>query len=506
MRPLLAIAAVVVVACGSDDAASADGGVEASAADGGADGASDDAGDAATGDAADEATADAARPCATRITYGDAWIHGPSHPDAFDDVSALVTWDGACTDDGANSFATLSNGFKPYFTGHSACVLALDYTGACAGVPTSCTTRVAYGAAWIAGPGHTARFDDVAGRVFSDGACASGGGQSHATLSNGWTPYFTGTDSCGLSFEYRNCGGLYANPTIPFDCPDPGVLVDGNQYVLTCTSGGAANAYPIFTSPDLVHFTARAHVFPAGHWPTWAQGDFWAPEIHKVGAAYVAYFSARNADGRLSIGAAYAASALGPYTDIGHPLIHDANMGLIDASEINASNGKKYVLWKEDGNAQGRPTPIHAQELATDGLSLVGTAATLVTNDQSWEGPLVEGPFMVEHGGSYWLFYSANAYYNATYAVGVARAASPLGPFTKASGPILTTGGAWVGPGHCSVVDTPAGDSYMVYHAWKSGAVNTPGAGRLVLVDAISWGAGGPTVPLAPSNHSRPMP
>ena len=74
---------------------------------------------------------------------------------------------------------------------------------------------------------------------------------------------------------------------------------------------------------------------------------------------------------------------------------------------------------------------------------------------------------MIEHGGTYYVFYSGNAYDTVDYAIGVAQAPSPLGPFTKAGGPILSTGGAWAGPGHCSVVDTPAGDTYMIFHAWR---------------------------------------
>jgi hypothetical protein len=452
----------------------------------------------------DDAGSDAITPCTTRVTYGSAWIHGAGHPGSTDIATADVTWDGTCTDDGANSYATLSNGWRPYFTGNGACVLALDHQGACAGVAASCTTRIAYGAAWLAPAGHTARYDDVVGRVFSDGACAAAGSNSQATLSNGWTPTFSGASSCRLSFEYSECGGLYANPVIPTDCPDPGVLHDGAQYVLSCTSGNAANAYPIYTSPDLATWTQVGHVFPSGQWPSWAKSDFWAPEIHKVGAHYVVYFSARGSDGMLAIGAASATSALGPFTAPAQPLIHDAAMGLIDASEIDAPGGP-YVLWKEDGNAIGKPTPIHAQPLAADGLSLTGSPSTLITNDQAWEGAVTEGPFMVAQGGSYYLFYSGNSYANATYAVGVARASSPTGPFTKASGPILVTGGAWVGPGHCSVVDTPAGDTAIVYHAWRQGCVNAAGCGRVDLVDDVAWQGGWPSVPLAPSSNSRPL-
>jgi beta-xylosidase len=298
---------------------------------------------------------------------------------------------------------------------------------------------------------------------------------------------------------------LYENALLPA-CADPGVVRDGDRYVVVCTSGNASNAFPMQVSTDLVHWTAMGHIFPSAKKPTWAKSDYWAPEIHKVGSGYVAYFTARDSDGKLSIGAASSASATGPFADLGHPLLHDAAMGLIDASEFEAPDGKKYLLWKEDGNAVGKPTPIHAQPLAADGLSLTGSAATLITNDQSWEGAVVEGPWMVAHGGMFYLFYSGNSYANATYAVGVARATAPLGPYTKATAPIVTTNAAWIGPGHNSIVDGPGGDSYMVYHAWLAGHVNGPGDARLGLVDRLVWSNGWPALPGGPSTSSRPMP
>lgn len=458
----------------------------------------------AAGDAPEAST-----PCTTRVTYGSAWIHGTNHPASFDDAAGKLTWDGTCTDDGANSYAVLSNGWKPYFQGNGACIMALDYAASC-GVPATCTTRITYGSAWLPPPNHPASYDDVQGRVFSDGVChpSGSGADCDANLSNGWQPTFSGSGTCRLSFMYTQCGGLYANPVIPVDCPDPGVLNDGaGGYVLSCTSGDAADAYPIYTSADLATWTPMGHIFPAGHWPSWAKSDFWAPEIHKVGSHYVAYFSARDANGQLSVGAASATSPLGPFTDVGAPLVSDTTMGHIDASEITDASGTPYLLWKDDGNAIGQPTPIHAQPLAADGLSLTGSPATLITNDQAWEGAVTEGPWMVQHGGSYYLFYSGNSYASTAYAIGVASAPSPLGPFTKAGAPILVTGGAWAGPGHCSVIDTPAGDTAVVYHAWEAGSVG--GApGRLVLVDEIHWDAqsGWPSVPLSPSSTSRPLP
>ena len=441
-------------------------------------------------------------PCRTRITYGNAWIHDAAHTAMYDDADGAITWDGVCGSDGTNSFATLSNGWRPYFSGRNACVLALDYSGSCSGVPTACETRVTYASTWLNAPGHAAQYDDAAGVVSWNNECSASGAQSSATLSNGWQPYFSGTNGCGFSFRYTQCGGLYDNAVVATDCPDPGVVRDGNMYVMACTGGG----YAIRTSPDLVHWTRRGFIFPSGSAPTWATGDFWAPEIHHVGNHWVAYFSARyRANNRLAIGAASGPTSTGPFTDIGHPLINDPNPGVIDVSEYTAPDGTPYLLWKTDGNAVGASTPIHIQRLAADGLSLVGSPRTILTNDRAWEGSLVEGPWMIDNGGMYYLFYSANGYASTRYAIGVARATSPLGPFTKAPNPIVTSNGVWAGPGHGSVVRAPDGGWVQVYHAWQAAHVGTA-PGRFVLLDRITWSNGWPQMLGAPSSRSLPPP
>ncbi len=218
---------------------------------------------------------------------------------------------------------------------------------------------------------------------------------------------------------------------------------------MACTSGGPG--YPIRSSPDLVHWTSRGTIFTAANKPVWASGDFWAPEIHKVGARFVAYFSARHNNGIFAIGAASASNILGPYTDLGQPLLSVPSPGAIDVHEFETSTGTKYLLWKIDGNAVGATTPIKIQPLAANRLALTGAPITLLTNTLPWEGALVEGPWMVEHGRFFYLFYSANGYASPAYALGVARSSSPTGPFTKAA--------------------RPSGDWVHVYHAWVGGQI-----------------------------------
>ncbi len=438
----------------------------------------------------------------TRITYGAAWLRPPNHPSDFDEVNGVVTWDGACTQDSAgNSVAQLSNGWRPFFSGRSGCVIAFDQRGTCPSAPPPrCSTRIGYGDTWLRAPNHPNDFDDVSDAVTWDGVCRG----ATAQLSNGWTPTFNATGACELSLRYSQCGGLYANPVVPVDCPDPGVLVDGTTYFMACTGGGASK-YPLRRSTDLVTWTAIGHVLSSNDLPPWAASDFWAPELHKIGSTYVAYFSARHTNGLFAIGAATASNAAGPYTPQPQPLLQTGSPGVIDAHFFRAPNGDNYLLWKPDGNAIGQPTPIRIQRLSTDGLTLQGSATTLLTNTLPWEGNVIEGPWMIFEGGSYYLFYSANGYASTAYAIGVARATSPTGPFTKHGAPILVTRGAWAGPGHGSVVRGPSGAWVHVFHAWHAGQVGQP-PGRVVLVDRVGFDNGWPTMLASPSQGSQPLP
>lgn len=444
-------------------------------------------------------------PCRTRITYGSAWFRPGGHDADYDVADGRVTWDGSCRIDGSgNSVATLSNGWEPVFRGASGCIIALDVSGECAEPPPDrCRTRIGYGSSWLRAPGHAANHDDVNGVVTWDGTCGGSGSSRPAPLSNGWVPHFDGR--CELSFRYEQCGGLYANPVVPTNCADPGVARDGDRYVMACTSGNSATGFPLRTSSDLVHWSSAGAVFPSGTRPSWGSGDFWAPEIHRVGDHWVVYYSARSGDGSLALGAAYADDVLGPYTDLGAPLLHDPSPGVIDAHFFEAPDGRRFLTWKIDGNAVGASTPIYIRPLADDGLSFTGSRTQILTNDRSWEGGLVEGQWMIHHEDTYYLFYSANGYATSRYAVGVARSSSPTGPFTKLGDPILTTNHAFGGPGHGSVLRGPSGEWVHVYHSWLAGSIGGS-PGRVALVDRIHWRDGWPRMDASPNPRSQPMP
>lgn len=288
---------------------------------------------------------------------------------------------------------------------------------------------------------------------------------------------------------------FYTNPVVTENCPDPGVLADGGAFIAVCTTNDnkVASKFPILRSDDLVHWQLMGHLFPQGKLPTWARADFWAPEIHRIGDAYVVYFTARDDTGRLSIGLATAPSVEGPWTDSGKPFIRDERVGMIDPHQFQDTDGTRYLLWKADGNAfrPPQPTPLYAQPLSPDGRVLTGTRTTIIENDPaSWEGNVLEGGSILLRDGTYYLIYSGNSFNSDRYAVGVARARALTGPYEKRARTILASDETFAGPGHGSVV--PVGDEhYYVYHAWRPGQIDSawdrPEFPRLMLVDRIHW-------------------
>ena len=287
----------------------------------------------------------------------------------------------------------------------------------------------------------------------------------------------------------------YTNPVVrDANVPDPGVILyNGAYYAVTTADVGNADKYPIRMSTDLVNWKQVGYVFPQAYRPQWVGNDYWAPEIHIVNNKFHVYYTGREASsGILCIGVATSDSILGPYIDKGSPLVKNLTVGSID-SHVFKEGDVSYLIWKADGNGNRPPipTPIWAQPLTADGLGLTGEKVQLITNDRDWEHGLVEGPWVIKRQDYYYLFFSGGCYDDATYAVGVARSKSLLGPYTKQPNPILHSSNQFTGPGHCSVVsaNNNPGKFIMVYHSWLPASSKHLGHGpnRLLLVDEIKW-------------------
>lgn len=114
-------------------------------------------------------------------------------------------------------------------------------------------------------------------------------------------------------------------------------------------------------------------------------------------------------------------------------------------------------------------TRIYAQALSPDGAALVGERRLVLQNDAPWEAHLIEGVWVTEAGGRWFMFYAGNDFSTPQYGIGAAVADSPLGPYRKLPGPLLGSSAEWVGPGHPSVAPGPDGRPRLFFHAFFPG-------------------------------------
>ncbi|GAB3559741.1 family 43 glycosylhydrolase [Spirosoma fluminis] len=252
---------------------------------------------------------------------------------------------------------------------------------------------------------------------------------------------------------------------MPGDYPDPSVTKIGNIYWATATSSNWFPAYPLLKSTDLVNWQTTGFVFSKK--PDWADYYFWAPELtYDNGRVYV-YYTAHKKGGNLCVAVASADKPEGPYRDHG-PLVCEAD-GSIDAFPMRDETGKLYLIWKEDGNSVGKPTPIWAQPMNEERTALTDEKRELFRNDAPWEANLVEGVSIIKHQNYYYAFYAAAGCCGpgCTYATGIARAKNLLGPWEKYSkNPIMTADAIWKCPGHGTPVERN-GRNYFLYHAYN---------------------------------------
>ncbi|WP_437931722.1 family 43 glycosylhydrolase [Sorangium sp. So ce291] len=323
------------------------------------------------------------------------------------------------------------------------------------------------------------------------GSNATGGGAGGSGATGGGAGG-SGAGAGGSGGSGGADGAVYTNPVIPGDFADPSVIRVGNDYWATATSSEWGAPFPLLHSTDLVNWERVGSVF--SELPSWASGSLWAPEISEDGGRYQVFYTARQRGGPLCVAAASAEAPEGPYTD--HGPLTCMEVGSIDGFPIRDEDGVRHLVWKEDGNSVGAPTPLWAQELSEDGTELLGAPVALFQNEPSWEANLVEGPYLMRHGGYFYAFYSGAGCCgkSCSYSLGVARAPGLLGPWEKnPANPILAGNEVWKCPGHGSVVDDGGGRFFLLYHAYS--VEDSVYVGRQGLLDEAIFGADGwPTI------------
>ena len=210
-----------------------------------------------------------------------------------------------------------------------------------------------------------------------------------------------------------------SNPRNVKDIGDPFVLTEDSGYYMFATGGPIG--FNVWRSTDLITFDKAKALKKLD----WASGDYWAPEVYKVGERYVMLYTARyRENGSLRTGIAFADAPEGPYEDpLGKPLM-DYGYATIDATLTWDDTGSPYLIYVRDCSENSynghQESHIYGVRLADDLLSTIGDPVLLLQPEGEWETKSGdtrwnEGPVVVRHDGKYYLFYSVNGYWMKEY-------------------------------------------------------------------------------------------
>lgn len=312
--------------------------------------------------------------------------------------------------------------------------------------------------------------------------------------------------------------GMFPNPLNRCEMADPGMLRTGpaTWYAYVTDRGLGDGAMDVYKSVDnratWTHVGPVLRQLPKGalNRPKTIRGkvvvpSYWAPAVYPIAGRLVLYYTVRNgSSGWNEIRAATAPGPEGPWTLRGEaagrlaarPVVANSRYSVIDPQWFrDPRNGVTYLLWKDD--LPGKQRRIVIQRMSPDGLARIGRPKQILFVDKPWEGNSVEAPSLVYRPGSgFVLFYSGNLYKalpdgTIPYAVGVARAANPGGPYVKFGPPILQGNRRFRGPGGQDVVDLGNNQWVAFYHAFPTFLPN----GRYLMMDQVNWRPDGwPTI------------
>jgi len=297
----------------------------------------------------------------------------------------------------------------------------------------------------------------------------------------------------------------YRNPVYDGYFADPFVLRWEDRYVAYGTGDQVdGRAFRVLTSPDLVTWTAASGALEP--LPEAMGSDYWAPEVVGSGSQWWMYYSVGHGDQGHHLRVARATSPLGPFVDAGVDLTPEETFA-IDPHPFRDVDGTWYLFYARDvleGERVGTSLAVGVLETMT---SLSGPGTPVLAPSADWQifqrgRPIydrvvdwhtLEGPTVRHHDGRYYCLYSGGSYLGEGYGVAWATAEHPLGPWTEPAGTdrlLATVPGHVRGPGHNSVVTSPAGTDVLVYHAWDETMTT-----RWMCIDVLEWGPAGPSTP-----------
>ena len=311
---------------------------------------------------------------------------------------------------------------------------------------------------------------------------------------------------------------------------DPSIGREGDSYYVFATGHAPGGGqFAIRCSHNLTEWKLCGHVFDSI--PEWIHQtspgtkDLWAPDISFFQGKYHLYY-AYSLFGRNLSGIALATNET---LDPASPKYRWQDEGLVlqstasddfNAIDPNIVLDEKGQPWLSFGSfwsgIKMRRIDATTGKLAAEDPKLYSLAGRLRPENPAPAKPglpadwqAIEAPFLVRHGGFYYLFVSFDLCCrgtHSTYRTMVGRSREVTGPYVDREGKELLKGGGselltansrWLGPGGESVLQRPEGD-LIVVHAYD--AVTGKPA---LQISTIAWKDGWPEAALGTAGEAK---
>ena len=296
---------------------------------------------------------------------------------------------------------------------------------------------------------------------------------------------------------------LFNNPVKREDWPDPTIWRDGTMFYTLATGTNRT----IWRSADLLNWTntgKRAQTVSDTQEAQKVGGQFWAPDMVKIGNYWNLYISLYNSAQDSGIGLFRSTNPTGPFAWYGVITHSKTNGGIKDSIDpevvVDPETGKVWLFFGSVGK-------VHRVELNSEGTALAPGAgyvhvAGVDVNVNSNRSKVFEGTYLYKRGDWWYLFASAGLYSNYTYRTVVGRSRTLTGEFLDKEGRrmaegyasdliVSSNGDAFYGPGHNGEIFTDStGQDYILYHCHNN-SINGNTGHRFMMLQRLFWDENG---------------
>lgn len=257
------------------------------------------------------------------------------------------------------------------------------------------------------------------------------------------------------------------------------VLYEGTYYCYATDPDDLYGGFRVWVSDDLENWSDQIVCFKATE--AWGYRCFWAPEVIYHNGKFVMHYTAKSRElESLRVGVAVSDSPTGPFHDVWGKPMFDFGYAAIDASALVTEYGN-YLYYSRDcceNILEGiKTSQIYCVEVDETLTRVIGEPKLMTTPTHEWEklslqipnySPHLwnEGPCVIPYNGKYLMNYSANRYSTNEYAICLAVAEHPMGPWKKPveSNPVLSCREDLFGAGHNAFFHAKDGSLMTAFH------------------------------------------